>query len=138
VIHAKKKERSQVFEELVEQNNSPNVKVNMPYCNFANHDCPVKWAVLGLREGIFPEESDEDKVNGSLGNQINLDRLCDLVDGIIDIGRCLDGPEIEFATKCTVFVRCLNTSADTVATVTGDAFDLHITTVESPNPEAQH
>jgi hypothetical protein len=110
----------------------------MPYCNFANRDCPVKWAVFGLREGVFPEESLEGRAPARLGNQSNIDRLCDLVDGLINIGTCLEGPEVEYATESTVFVRCLNTSEDTVTTLTGNAFDLHITTVQSPNPEAQN
>lgn len=107
----------------------------MAYCSFENKDCPVKWAVLGLREGMFPQDSSKEVVDPLIIKQTTLGRLCDLVDGLIGDGVCHDGPEVEYATETTIFVGCQSSSAEAIRAVTEDAFNLLINTVESPSPE---
>lgn len=105
----------------------------MAYCAFANKNCPVKWAVLGLKEGIFPEESTIEGVSHHITNEAVLGSLCSLVESLIEDGECIEGPELEYATESTVFVRCQNSSHEAIMAVTDDAFNLLITTVESPD-----
>jgi len=134
VILVRRSVRNQVLRELVEQSSSLSVKIlSMPYCNIAGKECPVKWGVMSLRNGIPVEEVEQSERGRQFASDPELcKRLADLVEHLIKIGDCSKGPDIDPAGEDTHYALCQHELLSEITDVTDTAFDILITIAQNP------